>query len=135
MITARTKTSPKANPAKPIASTSTSTISKAPAQQSHNFGTINFDDITDFIPIRNNADDFELAKILDDIENKSTKVVPVTKTDSTTMTPTTTNLTFPSMNTQNNVTVNQPPNFAYLPQMYFPHSTVTINYNIVPKEK
>ena len=52
----------------------TSTVSKAPTDTDNGqFGTINLDEFNDFVPIDNNANDFELGQIISEIERQNMK--------------------------------------------------------------
>ena len=103
------------------------------------FETINFDDFSDFIPIENNAQDFQLSEMLRDIQHETQnhpnppkpdqidrQIVPATSTPG---------LVTPHQNDIPNMTnaqvwnVNQAQNNPFVPKMRFPNSNVTINYN------
>ena len=94
----------------------------------------------DFVPIENNSDDFDLAKIIDNINQKNNDVqlaiAPIQNPDLNTCTksqsvdlqvaiPIPNQANQPSIS--NNFTNMQ--NFPILPKMIFPNSNVTINYN------
>ena len=106
--------------------TATSTVSKAPQSPvpAAAFPTINNLDLVDWIPIENNAEDFDLVQIIDEVEKENKQITNVTKSDSVT-TPSNQTLVqnFTSTNTN---AMNQ---YPFLPKMFFPNSNVTINYN------
>ena len=106
--------------------------------QNSNFPTINFDDIVDFVPIDNNISDFQLSDILKDIQNSDknqqsvtnpaqtpTKNQLVRKQNDTPMTTMTPNQTHNAQVWN----INQAQNNPFLPCMWFPNSSFTINYN------
>ena len=92
-------------------------ISKAPQANNDKLDAINF---MDFIPIENNADDFDLSDILTKIENNTDKTNQIVALQPS-------NAIQPNSFTQN-VTHNQ--GIPFLPRNVFHNSNVTINYNI-----
>ena len=86
----------------------------------------------DFVPVDNNYQDFDIANILQDIETENLKVaiptpsqtpavnIDIRQTSTPSNGTTMTNITN-SISNQNN---------HFIPRMTFPHSNVTINYNI-----
>ena len=101
--------------------------------------TIDFNDLNNikFEPLPDDPEDALLVKILEDIEKEN----QATNTDSDTNKKQQNTYTAPTSNnslvtnTVNNVCNNtlQQSRRINIPQMYFPHSNVTINYNIINK--
>ena len=89
--------------------------------------------IVDWVPIENNATDFDLGQIISEVEKlENQQVVTTTTTQSTSSVINTAKPTMPNANfiqnyTQNNANMAQ--TFPFLPRMIFPNSNVTINYN------
>ena len=120
----------------------TSTVSVPPTEQTEKFETINFDDIVDFIPIDNNADDFDITNVLSEVSNREENVAKTSEIaiqSEKAMAPIQQNIpVMPQVQVpniaftpQNNImNVTQANSFPLIPQMYFPNSNVTINYNI-----
>ena len=109
------------------------------------YSTINFEDIVDYIPIENNADDFNIGTIIAEVNNPkgpicSENAVTPANPQQSAMQILKENIQVPTpiempnpINTSNSINVTQANNFPLIPQMYFPNSNVTINYNITPK--
>ena len=128
-------------------------VPKPPRQEAH-ASTINFDDIVDFIPIENNPEAFDILSIIDEVAsdkndkknqeiqpetappmNSENAVTPVQMREILVQMPKE-NVTLaqnPTTTTSNTFQLNQANNFPLIPQMYFPNSNVTINYNITQK--
>ena len=113
-----------------------STVSRAPEKENipkEQFGTINQLDLVDWIEIDNNADDFELGKILDEFERNEKALVPseglAVKTPQTPKLQEPQQASGPNTLIQNFTSNQDMLQFPFLPKMYFPNSNITINYN------
>lgn len=128
----------------------------APNPDSANFETINFQDLQDWVPIENNAQDFVLSDVINRIEAnqhkrdeaQAEKITTPNENPSENATvpapipppiPTTPQMLVPSTsnNVSNvwNISQAKPAENPALPKMIFPYSNVTINYNIMPQNK
>ena len=117
---------------------------EADVPQDMQFGTINFKDIVDFVPISNNADNFDIHNILNEVvtEQKpveernqvdlvaSAATVPSAQQNIPQMYNPNIAVTPPQMANSKTLNVTRANGFPLISQMYFPHSSVTINYNI-----
>ena len=111
------------------------------------FLTINIQEFNDFVPIDSNEDDFDLATILNDInktdQGQKKEIVPLQNADvnigpqlcktKKIAIPQNAQNTPPCFNNANVWNFNQPQNVLFVPRMWFPNSTVTINYNFGPQ--
>ena len=118
-----------------------STVSRAQNQQK--FDTLDLN-ILDWIPIENNADDFDLGDIItqvDNMERQKTTTVDLVAKETVHPNEPLSELPLPNPNvhqnqnlvqniTNNQANMNQ---FPFSPKMIFPHSNVTINYNFNSK--
>ena len=101
-------------------------------QPPEEYSTVNVNDLVDWIPIENNADEFDLGQILQEVEANTTS----TTTPDPALAlmekkiPTTTSVSS-SQNTlvQNFTSNREMQQYPFFPKMYFPNSNVTINYN------
>ena len=118
-------------------------------------GTINFNDIVDFVPIANNANDFDIADLISEVAKEPEEnppqnvnvqreiaseqaVVPkyIGETQNKNQPLAIPNIALPNAQFTPPTTTNQTLNytqantFPLIPQMYFPNSSVTINYDI-----
>ena len=110
----------------------TSTVSIPDNDNNDTLNTINNMDLVDWIPIDNNADDFDLGEIISHVEQvekeyeqSQRQVIPTSKTD-TDMTEKTKGVNTVIQNFTSNTSANA---YPPMPKMYFPNSSVTINYN------
>ena len=104
------------------------TVSKPPEE----YSTVNVNYLVDWIPIENNADEFDLGKILQEVEANTTSTMtpdPALALMEKKI-PTTTSVSS-SQNTlvQNFTSNREMQQYPFFPKMYFPNSNVTINYN------
>ena len=97
------------------------------------FPTKNLDDFNDFISIPNNSNDFDIGKILQDVAKHKESIQNVqSKPDNQiALQPSMTTEQMDNIPTSNSnvLNVNQAQNNPFVPRMYFPNRTVTINYN------
>ena len=126
------KSSNQTSPSKQIRTTATSTVSEPPPEK-QNLPILQDSDIIDYIPIENNAKDFDLRQIIDtvaqeNIDRQTNQIVqkPPTNalTDMTNVTVPNTAVTTINQNISNTQQLSSP----FVPRMVFPHSNVTINY-------
>ena len=110
----------------------TATVSKPPVSTDHVNDTFGNMDFLDFVPIDNNADDFDLGDIiatLDKNTNQQHKVEAYGDTQLALNPPKTVESTVTSNYTQNVTTHQTMQGFPMLPRNVFHNSNVTINYN------
>ena len=112
-------------------------------QDPKEFDTINLAQFNDFVPIENNAANFELGSVINDLKqieaqnhqlliqpknqqnNQNAQMVLQNKAIGTNQN---SMLRQPEV-PQFNWNVNQAQNNPFVPKMWFPNSTITINYN------
>ena len=81
-----------------------------------NMPTINFDDIVDFVPIPNNAEDFDLSSIINEVTQNDSNVLQMTNEPKSIQD---SGVLQEISNVTNNVTnVNQPQNLPVLPHEF-----------------
>ena len=117
--------SPQVLPPKIAKTAITSTISKPPPtpEKADIFPTINNLDLVDWIPIENNAEDFDLGQIISEVDRNPIGIQEQNQIEiSKTSPPSTLVQNFTSNSAQSN-------DIPFLPKMYFLYSNVMINYN------
>ena len=113
----------------------TSAVSKPPVQN-QNTGEIDF---LDFIPIDNNAQDFDLSTILQDIEKQNKSVMKSSEPSTSAVTPQNPPNSAKTLDFEGAITLSQviqsvtnnqsTQNHPFEPRMVFQNSSLTINYN------
>ena len=115
----------------------TASVASPPSEEG--CASLNAQDIIDFVPIDNNADDFDLGTILNDVVSEEKSKPQLNIPSENAVVPAEQHpiihqqfpqIGFAPVESNKTVNVAQANNFPLIPQMYFPGSTVTINYNI-----